>query len=312
MEHSTHYRRGSEAANGKQDVDCVQEASAMIIDSAAMSARPAERSYNSASVSDTANTPQMSARRLHTEAELQTPTQAAIANIVDHNILPSEIITRIWNGVPVCLHSSESGQLLLNSPIDPPHNGRKHPRLNISALVDDIQVRHDLNFGQPAVGPASFGDASAEKLLWKRYSDAVALDLAFYLRPRHANICCSCISSRWTGAPGPNDVRLAGFFKIIRRTLQALIRTEHWLIVDQAIDTELLLIQLRSGNCDLLSLIVWLGGILKESCSPLRDADVDMTTNLFTTAVPNRNGDKLSIAISRLFDVLQTMKMVNT
>ena len=219
-----------------------------------------------------------------------------------------EATTRIWQGKTVCFHNYELQRELQEIHSWPSAQQEATSVLDVRQFVNDIRVRHDLNFSRQITFSSS---STREQIsMARRYFEAVSFELVLYLAEYGKQTTCACgKKSNFKGIKKYTN-QLPRFFKAVRQTMKALIRDEHWLIVEQAIDVDLLMNQLRSGTSDLLSLVIWLGDVLKQSCSPIRDTDVDAVTSLLRLAMSERDGNKLASGITLLFDVFNTMKLV--
>ena len=220
----------------------------------------------------------------------------------------SEATTRMWRGKKICLHSHELQRELQEIYSWSSTKQEATSVLDVRLLVNDIQVRHDLNFSRQMTFSTS---STCEQVsLARRYFEAVSFELVLHLAEYGKQTTCVCGKRSSMKGIKKYTNQLPRFFKAVRQTMKALIRDEHWLIVEQAIDVDLLMNQLRNGTSDLFSLLIWLGDVLKQSCSPIRDTDVDAVTSLLKLAMVEHDGNKRADGITLLFDVFNTMKLV--
>lgn len=220
-----------------------------------------------------------------------------------------EASTRLWREGQVCLHGHRIQQELKDASYQPPIEREKFDLLNIDKLADDRRFRHALNHTAYLVFHSRTTKGQLEDN--SRYCSVVVLELVLLLSNNSSQSRCSCT----TGQSSLQDLqpylnRLPDFLDAIRQLVKDLVRHEYYELVDEVLDVNLLMNQLRNRCCDLLSLMEWLGCILKESCSPIRDAQIDGTICLVMRAVDTRDGEALAFGLASLFEVFETMRLV--
>ena len=202
---------------------------------------------------------------------------------------------------------------------EPPITQQSLSELDIPRIIQNAQLRHDLNF-EPEVSfrPNHHGPQGQKKLRDAEiYWEALAIELATYFgrqkRNRHRHIQAS---SQWQPEPARTSERLPWrlpqMFKTLREVLKTLVPAADWSLVDQTLDVGLLIQQLDKGVCDLIGLSEWLGELLRRSCSPMRDDTVLYVIKLTQEASLAGNARELVFGINNLFGVLETMKLVRT
>lgn len=202
---------------------------------------------------------------------------------------------------------------LFSADREPPITKASLGSLDISNIIKRPRMRHDLNFdrdmSEVEFRPSYMGAAGQRKkersdAYWQAMSIELALYMECAIRPNS-----ECLLH----AEGiPNHVwRLPTLFNTLRDILPTLIRDEDWPSVDQALDVDLLMQQLRKGVCDLVLVNNWLGRILKGSCSPLRDKDVDTIVETMNEAVAKFRPVQLSRGLLNLFSLFEIMKLVS-
>jgi hypothetical protein len=219
--------------------------------------------------------------------------------------------------VPECTHHISKGFLPSVEDVDlaqlyqvdrePPITKQSMAELDIVRIINNSKLRHDLNF-QKEVNFSPCHDR--KRILAKQYWEALAFELSIYMF--HATNT-SRESDQWLEhmVGNPRAVgRLPEMFRAIRDILKTLIRSDDWTVVDQVLDVDLLMQQLRKGACDLVALSSWLGGILKGSCSPIRDSEVERVIGRIQKAVFKVDPVALVSGIEHLFALLETMKLV--
>ena len=217
---------------------------------------------------------------------------------------------RLWREGRVCLHGNRIQQELKDASSQPPVERDELDSLDVKKLENSMRVRHDLNYATHLVlslqpkNQQQLEDAS-------RYHSAVVLELVLFLTNNSTQSCCSCTGRSSLADQQPQLNRLPGFVDTIRQLVKDVVREEHCNLVDDVMDVDLMMDQLKNGCCDLLALAEWLGLILKQSCSPTRDAQIDGTINLIMTAVETRDCEALTFGIASLFEVFETLKLVS-
>ena len=199
---------------------------------------------------------------------------------------------------------------LLTASLEPPVTKASLSELDITRILHDSRLRHDLNFERDvAFRPNYDGDRGRKKkALAKEYWTVLAVEFAIYIE-RAASLGSSCLLDDL--APLKLPWRLPQMFRTIQAILKTLVRSEDQLAVDEVFDIELLVQQLEKGVCDLVSIADWLGAVLKRSCSPARDTLVGSVIDQIRQAVCAVDPVRLAHGIEQLFGVLETMKLVS-
>lgn len=214
--------------------------------------------------------------------------------------------------------------------VKPPVTTESLSYLDIVTILNNPQLRHDLNFDTDILFHPGRANVTPEhRNRDAAYWSALAFELALYMSLSDSTPSFSAGSTRATSSttqlPDRNHpstvilsfiqhnsipARLPSLFHAMRALLKTLIRSDDWVIVEQVLDVDLLMQQLRRGACDLHALSGWLGAILKGSCSPVRDAEVERVTSLIRRAVQERDPEGLVTGLKGLFGVLEVMKLV--
>ena len=227
---------------------------------------------------------------------------------VKDRVLYWDCISRLRQHVPTYLLDSNI-QAFVHTSLGPPITKATLSELDVSKIINKPRMRHDLNFDPNYKFEPDYKNPEGDlkRRQSKEYWSALSIELALYmecaLRPSHECLLHSLSSSGW-------PLRLPQLFSVLHDILRTIIRDEEWPSIDETLDVDLLMQQLRKGICDLTSLSNWLGRVLKGSCSPLRDGRVDEVVEILNTAVAGSDPSKLSEGLANLFSLLETMKLV--
>ena len=200
-------------------------------------------------------------------------------------------------------------QPLLEADIRPPITQESLSELDVESIIHNPRMRYDLNFDKEAsFGPRSGNPGGESKLAkGKVYWRALSVELALYME------CASKPSSKCLlRMPLYRQfaTRLPHLFTTLYSILKTLTRDDDWPAIDELIDVDMIMQQLRKGICDLVGLNKRLGAILKHSCSPRRDDDVEAAVDRMNNATEKSQPKELSEGLEELFSLLEIMKLV--
>ena len=220
--------------------------------------------------------------------------------------------------------------------INPPVTIETLGGLDIVTILNNAQLRHDLNYDTDILFyPGRINVTPEDRARDAAYWSALAFELALYMSlPNSSNFSSAATSSTTCTEPSStntgNDTqpytsiallallehnsipaRLPSLFHAMRGLLKTLIRADDWLLVDHNLDVDFIMQQLRRGSCDLYKLIEWLGDIMTKSCSPVRDVEVERATDQIKGALQERDPEALVAGLKGLFGVLEVMKLVS-
>ena len=196
---------------------------------------------------------------------------------------------------------------------EPPITKTSLAELDLNRIIENIKLRHDLNFEREiAFRPNYYGPKGEQKkALAKKYWQGLTQELAIYSR-RIPQIYPTQTALSPGSVPHSSSLsRLPQMFHTIVEILKSLVPEAEWSSIDEALDVDLLLQQLENGVCDLIGLSDWLGKLLMGSCSPCRDSQVINMVTSIQEAASDRDAQGLVAGIEQLFGILETMKLVN-
>ncbi|KAL8867932.1 MAG: hypothetical protein Q9174_005337, partial [Haloplaca sp. 1 TL-2023] len=220
---------------------------------------------------------------------------------------------------------------LYDAAISPPITKETLSELDLNRIVNDPRLRHDLNFEQEILfRPNTYGTRGEQKKRSENlYFDALALELDFYIRQQQRSYSTSSTSylppRESTTAPYgdisesqhhhhglyPTEAprRIPTMLISIREIVKSLVPTEKHPAIDAQFDIELKMQELAHGVCDIAALIEWLGKLLQQSCSPMRDPTVVAMVQRTQQAIREQDARELMQAMKDLFGVLECMKL---
>ncbi|KAL8666204.1 MAG: hypothetical protein Q9202_001711 [Teloschistes flavicans] len=214
--------------------------------------------------------------------------------------------------------STDSSDCLLTAHLDPPITKETLSELDLSRIVSDARLRHDVNYEHEIMfRPNTYGKRGEQKNQeGNRYFEALALEFSHYLSLRS-----SCSPSPSPSASTPDTAkrstttlsgaprRLPRMITAVREIVKTLVPLVQWQTVEQQFDVDLRMQELERGIGDIAGLIEWLGKMLLDSCSPMRDSTVKDMVARTQRAITAQDAQELVHAIRDLFGVLETMKL---
>ncbi len=100
-------------------------------------------------------------------------------------------------------------------------------------------------------------------------------------------------------------------FRVVKEITKTLVPQIEWTIVDARLDIVLLVQELEQGVCDVNGLIEWLGFLLLNSCSPMRDSLVKDMVSTVQEGLNTANARVIVDGLRDLFGILEIMKLVS-
>ena len=185
----------------------------------------------------------------------------------------------------------------------PPITARKLSELDFFHIVQNPQIRHELSFeGNGHFTPSSDGPRKDYK---KREAAAYwsALQAELQLRVDIKTNFQSDISEELTP-------KLREVFVELGRILRPLVNETDRPMVEEMLEVELLMQQVRAGTLDYLNLASKLARVLKQHCAPLRDRWVDDMVEQFRIGVESGKVEAVVVGVRLLFGLLELMKLV--
>ena len=185
---------------------------------------------------------------------------------------------------------------------EPPVTKTTLSELDIPRIVYNPKLRHDVNFDpdlhfRPNLdGESGLRKAQKANDFWNRLRTQI---------------------EEFMADPAAFESALAGKEWSLQSTLQAigeilgtLVPPEDRSAVEEILNVELLMQQLRKGVADLEKLGLWLARTLKSHCAPMRDEWVDEMVIQLTAGDRDRDVASLVRGLQSLLGVLEAMKLV--
>ena len=237
---------------------------------------------------------------------------------VDMSITPEGLQAYlVASGLPGLQMELASLNHLWSASHEPPVTKSSLSELDLSTIMNDAKLRHDLNFIREVVyRPNHVGSRGEEKKVQaKQYWEALAVECAIYIARRQRPVD-HLPSPRLEWLLGPSHItnlpwRLPRLFETLRDILKTLVPSLECPTVDQRLDVDLLIQELDKDACDLVGLGEWLGRLLLGSCSPLRDPIASATVQRIQDGLQEDNARTIAAGLEDLFAILETMKLVS-
>lgn len=116
--------------------------------------------------------------------------------------------------------------------------------------------------------------------------------------------------SRWgRNNLAPVPMKLPILFQTMRDILLTLVPKTDRMDVDSILDAPLLMQQLKHNVLDFKGLALWLSGVLKAHCAPMRDQWVEQMVAKVTYGVDNGKVSALVEGLQMVFGILEAMKL---
>ncbi|KAI9789693.1 MAG: hypothetical protein M1816_005868 [Peltula sp. TS41687] len=173
--------------------------------------------------------------------------------------------------------------------------------LELRRIIANFKLRHDINFDPHLhFRPNTDGTRGQRK---RREADAYwdALHKEFKL--------CPVFGQRPGWEPERAIPRIYKMLCEVREILRTLVPDRDMQIIDETLDITLLMQQIRRSSLDYTRMAIWLSGILKSHCAPLRDALVDEMVLQLRNANQVDDHWPLVDGIRMLFGILEAMKL---
>ncbi|KAI9815055.1 MAG: hypothetical protein M1827_002898 [Pycnora praestabilis] len=202
--------------------------------------------------------------------------------------------------------------------LHPPVTKQSLSELNIIRIINNIKLRHDINFDRELhFRPNLDGERGQRKkkeaeAYWEALVDEFAVHL-FIARDLtgSSNLCLNSSSFVQVSPSKEKDEpkRIPLMFEAIRDILKTLVPERDHVVVDQRLDIVMLMQEIRHGLCDFVRLSQWLAQLLKAHCAPMRDEWVDIMVKHFEFGVQHSERGSLVDGLKTLFGILEAMKL---
>ena len=206
--------------------------------------------------------------------------------------------------------------------LDPPITRDSLSELDADRVLNNILLRHDLNFeSNIQYRPITHGARSEERITEAaQYWGAMEIEIDVYLRKK-SQYCArhfktSLHSRRRSSKPlSPYTnilCRLPRMFGAIRDTLKTLVPEDEHEAIDSRLDVELINQQMENGICDFVSLGNCLSNLLQRFCSSERDHLFDKMISRIRLGVLQDDYRLITSGLKTVFSILEIMKLVSS
>ncbi|KAL8915656.1 MAG: hypothetical protein Q9172_006798 [Xanthocarpia lactea] len=201
--------------------------------------------------------------------------------------------------------------------LDPPITKETLSELDLNRIVNDIRLRHDINFEHEIMFRPNTRRGAQKKREDNEYFEALAIEFDYYIRRQKGPLSPATRQDHKRSAvvhSTPSSLpkfpqRLPPMISAIGEVIKTLVPTAKWETVDDQFDVDLRMQELEHGICNIAGLFEWIGQLLLCSCSPMRDAMVTAMVAKSQQAVTEQDAHQLVDSVKDLFGILETMKL---
>lgn len=187
-------------------------------------------------------------------------------------------------------------------PLDPPVTRLSLSELEVSKIINNPKLRHDINFDPELhFRPNVEGDKGRKKHDRASYFwTALKEQLVEFLVNRQSFDEKFGTSDNWC---------LPKLLRAVKDIIQTLVPQRDKQFLDEGLNVDLLMQQFYKGIADLEKLALWLSSVLKSHCAPMRDEWVDSMYQQLSRGNRDNNVDELVSGMRSLLSVLEAMKL---
>ena len=209
-----------------------------------------------------------------------------------------------------------------NARLMPPITKISLSELDLENLLNNLLLRHDLNF-DPKIQyrPSTYGAQGERRMTAAvEYWNAMGTELFGHLAGRGSSSACGfsgCqCSLRARSQPTSQAshkqklIRLPRMFETLREILKSLLPPDEWPAIDAWLDIDLLVQEVESNACDFRGLVEWLGSLLKRFCFAARHDLLHNMTSRMRGGVENQDTAEILNGLMQMFSILEVMKLV--
>ncbi|KAL5437621.1 hypothetical protein PMIN05_006137 [Paraphaeosphaeria minitans] len=196
----------------------------------------------------------------------------------------------------------------------PPITKQSLGELDIQNIISNIKLRHDVNFDKDlSFRPNNEGQKGKHKEHYSRmYWLALEAELHLY-----TSLFKGTPPLRSSAHADPSvyfqraQKRVPKVFETIHEVLKSLVPDRDHQRVNEHLDVRMLMQEIEKGVCDMVALVEWTAGLLKEHCAPMRDEWVDKMVGLMRMGATGTalNMKIIVESLKGLIGMLETMKL---
>ena len=189
-----------------------------------------------------------------------------------------------------------------SSPVEPPVTKSTLSELDVSKIIHNPKLRHDINFDPELhFRPNLDGEKGRKKQdrasqFWRTLKE----ELTEFITDRPSFYAKHGEADNWT---------LPALLKAVKEIIHTLVPQRDRQFLDEGLNVELLMQQFHKGIADLEKLALWLSQVLKSHCAPMRDDWVDTMYTQLSEGNRNLDLDQLVTGMRSLLSVLEAMKL---
>ncbi|KAI9697033.1 MAG: hypothetical protein M1836_004994 [Candelina mexicana] len=216
-------------------------------------------------------------------------------------------------------HDLKLKSIMKSASLHPPVTKQSLSELDINRIINNIKLRHDVNFDRELhFRPNLDGEKGRRKLEQaESYWKALVAEFVMCLSAneplpglrRHYHEVVNSLQQQPALSFGDIPKRIPVMFETISEILKTLVPIHHHSIIDARLDVPILMQQINKGLCDFTGLSRWLAELLKAHCAPMRDDWVDNMEEQIRRGVEQANLEAIVEGLKLLFGILETMKL---
>lgn len=186
--------------------------------------------------------------------------------------------------------------------LEPPVTKATLSELDVNKIIHNPKLRHDINFDPELhFRPNLDGERGRKKQdKANQFWNALLEQLILFVTDRPGFQAQHPDAENWC---------LPQLLRAVREIIQTLVPQRDREFLNEGLNVELLMQQFNKGIADLEKLALWLSGILKLHCAPMRDEWVDEMYNELSSGNRNNDMQELVKGMRTLLGVLEAMKL---
>jgi hypothetical protein len=174
--------------------------------------------------------------------------------------------------------------------------------LDNTSIIYNPSIRHDINLESDLdMGAILGGDRERERQnKANQFYNTMTEQLDLFVKNRDE------FQIRYRDE---QDWCLPRLLREVKEIMQTLVVKKDRSSLDEGFDVDLLMQQINKGVMDLEKLALWLSGVLKRHCAPMRDQSVDEMCNKLSNGNRNTDIPELVAGMRSLVDILEAMRV---
>ena len=208
---------------------------------------------------------------------------------------------------PICMCDCDVVELLRDTAHRPPVTTETLQELDLQWIQNNVNLRVDVHYDHDLHFMPVSGRRGEEKRLEARnYWHCLELELRIYQQSSNGE-CQICICQPPTSTSF--IPRLPSLFAELRKLLFILVPERERIEVDQTLDVDLLMQQIRNNALDIVRLSTWLSDLLTTHCAPVRDEWAEDMARKISDGARQADMASLVVGLEKLFSFCEAMKL---